>query len=86
MHKARSCMCFFKNPETGEPAGKLIDLSGLKGFRINDAEVSEIHANFIINRGSATADDILKVAEKVCETVYQKFGVTLAPEVKIIGE
>jgi UDP-N-acetylmuramate dehydrogenase len=81
-----SAGCFFKNPKTGDPAGKLIDLSGLKGFRIGDAEVSGIHANFIINRGRASARDILQVSEKVCETVYQKFGVLLTPEVKIIGE
>jgi UDP-N-acetylmuramate dehydrogenase len=81
-----SAGCFFKNPEIGDPAGKLIDLSGLKGFRIGDAEVSQQHANFIINRGSATSRDILQVAEKVQETVYQKFHVRLRPEVKIIGE
>jgi UDP-N-acetylmuramate dehydrogenase len=81
-----SAGCFFKNPEIGDPAGKLIELSGLKGLRIGDAEVSQKHANFIINRGSATSKDILQVAEKVQETVYQKFHVRLKPEVKIIGE
>jgi UDP-N-acetylmuramate dehydrogenase len=81
-----SAGCFFKNPDTGYPAGKLIDLSGLKGFRIGDAEVSDIHANFIVNRGRASAHDILKVSEKVREVVYQKFFVKLNPEVKIIGE
>jgi UDP-N-acetylmuramate dehydrogenase len=81
-----SAGCFFKNPETGDPAGKLIDLSGLKGFRVGDAEVSPKHANFIVNRGKASARDILEVADKVQKTVYQKFQVKLEPEVKIIGE
>ncbi|MCU0600285.1 MAG: UDP-N-acetylmuramate dehydrogenase [Desulfobacterales bacterium] len=81
-----SAGCFFKNPEIGEPAGKLIEMSGLKGFRIGGAEVSEKHANFIINRGRASAGDILELSEKVRGIVYQKFGVKLAPEVKITGE
>jgi UDP-N-acetylmuramate dehydrogenase len=81
-----SAGCFFKNPEIGEPAGKLIEMSGLKGFRIGDAEVSGKHANFIINRGRASAMDILELSEKVSGMVSQKFGVKLVPEVKIIGE
>jgi len=81
-----SAGCFFKNPETGDPAGKLIDLSGLKGFRIGDAEVSAKHANFIVNRGRASARDVLEVSDKIRQSVYQKFRVKLTPEVKIIGE
>jgi UDP-N-acetylmuramate dehydrogenase len=61
-------------------------MSGLKGFRIGDAEVSEKHANFIINRGRASAGDILRVAEKIQETVLQKFQVKLVPEVKVVGD
>ncbi len=85
-HGVASAGCFFQNPETGGPAGKLIDLCGLKGFRIGDAQVSDIHANFIVNRGRATAREILKVADHVAKTVYETFSVRLQPEVKIIGD
>lgn len=81
-----SAGCFFKNPASGAPAGRLIDMSGLKGFRIGDAEVSEKHANFIVNRGNAAADDIIRVFQTVQQIVYQKFQVCLEPEVKIMGE
>ena len=82
----QSAGCFFKNPATGDPAGKLIDLAGLKGRRIGGAAVSDKHANYIINTGGATAVDIMTLATLIRETVADKFGVRLEPEVKIVGE
>lgn len=75
----------FKRPE-GYFAAKLIDDAGLRGLRIGDAEVSEKHAGFIINRGSATASDILALMDEVRARVEERFGVTLEPEVRILGE
>lgn len=74
----------FKRPE-GHFAGKLIMDSGLAGKSVGGAQVSEKHCGFIINKGGATATDILKLIEIVSDTVYQKFGVKLEPEVKILG-
>jgi len=79
-----SAGCFFKNP-SGSSAGQLIDLAGFKGKYIGGAQVSEKHANFIINRGSASADDILALAKMIQEKVHHKFDVMLEPEVKIVG-
>ncbi len=77
---------FFKNPATGPSAGKLIEEAGLKGYRVNDAQVSEKHANFIINRSKATAEDILGLVNIVQDSVYKKSGILLEPEVVIVGE
>jgi UDP-N-acetylmuramate dehydrogenase len=63
----------------------LIDESGLKGFQIGGAQVSTLHANYIINTGNATASDVLKVIEHVRKTVAKKTGVELELEVKVIG-
>ena len=65
---------------------KLIDESGLKGYSIGGAQVSEKHAGFIINTGNATAKDIINLINYVKEKVYEKFGKTIEEEVKIIGE
>ena len=65
---------------------KLIDESGLKGYSIGGAQVSEKHAGFIINTGNATAKDIVNLINYVKEKVYEKFGKTIEEEVKIIGE
>jgi len=82
-----SAGCFFKNPAAGPgSAGELIDRAGLKGKYVGGAQISEKHANFIINRNSASAADILTLAEIVRETVSEKFGIILETEVKIIGE
>lgn len=81
----RSAGCFFKNPATGKSAGELIDLAGLKGKQIGDAQVSTMHANFIINKDRATAADILQLKELIQKTVLASFNVTLEPEVKIVG-
>ena len=75
----------FKRPE-GYFAGKLIEDAGLRGFRIGDAQVSEKHCGFVINRGNATAADVLELMKQVDEKVQQKFGVPLEPEVRILGE
>ena len=75
----------FKRPE-GYFAGKLIDDCGLRGFSVGDAQVSEKHCGFVINKGNATAKDVLELMEKVSEKVYEKFGVKLEPEVRVIGE
>ena len=80
-----SAGCFFKNPQNGS-AGELIEKAGLKGFRIGDAQVSRQHANFIINRKAALAEDVIKLANHIRETVKAKFKVELETEVKIIGQ
>lgn len=75
---------FFKRPP-GHFAGELIQNAGLRGLTIGGAQVSELHAGFIINTGGATATDILDLMEIVRSTVYEKHGVLLEPEVRIIG-
>ncbi len=77
---------FFKNPATGPSAGELIEEAGLKGCRVNDAQVSEKHANFIINRNKATAEDILGLVKIVQKSVFKNSGIFLEPEVVIVGE
>lgn len=80
-----SAGCFFKNPAAEKTAGQLIDLAGLKGRRVGDAQVSPVHANFIVNRGAATAEDILKLKDIIQETVQKQFNIRLETEVKIVG-
>lgn len=75
----------FKRPE-GMFAGKLIEDCGLKGYQAGGAAVSEKHAGFVINIGGATCEDVLSVMRHVRKTVYDKFGVMLEPEVKLLGE
>ena len=74
----------FKRPE-GYFAGKLIQDAGLKGVSVGGAEVSTLHSGFIINKGGATATDIINLIHLVQNTVYDKYGVKLEPEVRIIG-
>ena len=74
----------FKRPE-GYFAGKLIEDAGLKGLTVGGAQVSTLHSGFVINIGGATATDILQLIALVQNTVYDKFGVMLEPEVRIIG-
>lgn len=76
---------FFKRPE-GYFAGKLIQDSGLKGLSVGEAQVSPLHAGFIVNNGGATATDILQLMKLIQHTVYDKFGVRLEPEVRILGD
>lgn len=75
----------FKNPQPA-PAGKLIEESGLKGTRVGNAQVSEKHANFIVNLGGAAARDILELAALVRERVLKEKGVLLEMEIRVIGE
>ncbi len=80
-----SAGCAFKNPP-GQRAGQLIDAAGLKGVRIGDAQVSMVHANFIVNLGAATCDEVLALMEHVGTLVRKRFGITLEPEVRVAGE
>ena len=75
----------FKRPE-GYFAGKLIMDSGLRGYRVGGAQVSEKHCGFVINAGGATAEDVRTLMEHVIEVVREKYGVTLEPEVKFLGD
>ena len=75
----------FKRPE-GHFAGKLIMDAGLKGYQVGGAKVSEKHCGFVINCGDAKASDIRRLMQEVSEEVEKQFGVTLEPEVKMIGE
>lgn len=74
----------FKRPE-GYFAGKLIQDAGLRGFRIGDAQVSEKHCGFVINRGNASASEIAELIRAVQKKVYEDFGVWLETEVKFVG-
>jgi len=78
-----SCGSFFKNPAEFPSAGWLIEQSGCKGMRVGGAQISEKHANFIMNTGGATSSDILKLALQVKEKVQDKYKVELHPEVQI---
>jgi len=82
---SRSSGCIFKNTQKIS-AGKLIDDLGLKGVRVRGAKISEKHANFIVNTGSATAKDVLALIELVKEKVKEERNILLEPEVIIIGE
>ena len=75
----------FKRPE-GYFAGKLIMDSGLGGYRIGGAQVSEKHCGFVINAGGATAKDVVELMDHIIATVKEKFGVTLEPEVRFLGD
>ena len=76
---------FFKRPE-GYFAGKLIMDSGLAGYQVGGAQVSEKHCGFVINAGGATARDVRTLMDNVRDIVYKKYGVTLEPEVKFLGD
>ncbi len=80
---SRNAGSFFKNPE-GDSAGRLIDASGLKGTQYGDAMVSPVHANFIVNTGTATSRDVCKLMEIVMTKVKKDSGVQLIPEVHIL--
>ncbi len=80
-----SAGCIFKNPP-GDSAGRLIDVSGLKGERVGDAEVSPVHANFIVNHDHARAADVIALVRRVRARVEQAQGVRLEPEVLLYGK
>ena len=77
--------CVFKNPGP-DPAGRVIEAAGLKGARIGDAQVSDKHANFVVNLGHAKAADVIALIKKVGRTVEERTGLTLELELKIVGE
>jgi UDP-N-acetylmuramate dehydrogenase len=77
--------CVFKNP-LPETAGHLIESAGLKGASAGDAQVSEKHANFIINRGQAQASDVLALIQRIKRTVRRRTGIGLELELKVVGE
>jgi UDP-N-acetylenolpyruvoylglucosamine reductase len=82
---AKSAGCIFKNPTT-IPAGKLVDELGLKNTSVGKARVSEIHGNFIVNDGGATANEVLELIAKIQETARKQRGIELETEVQIVGE
>ncbi|GFE57537.1 UDP-N-acetylmuramate dehydrogenase [Geobacter sp. AOG1] len=76
---------FFKNPP-GEQAWRLIEQAGLRGYRVGGAQVSEVHTNFLVNTGGATAADFLELARIIKVRVKEQCGVELAEEVRIVGQ
>lgn len=79
-----SCGSVFRNPE-GASAGELIERVGLKGKRVGGAQISTVHANFIVNKGKATARDVRALIELAQSKVFEEYGIELSPEVKFIG-
>jgi UDP-N-acetylmuramate dehydrogenase len=75
----------FKNPP-GDHAGRLIDAAGLKGLRVGQAQISELHGNFFLNHGDATAEEVLALIRQARETVKEKFDVQLELEIELVGE
>ncbi len=75
----------FRNP-LPDHAGRLIEAAGLKGYRIGDAQVSEKHANFIVNRGRASAQDVLMLIDYIQKEIAERYKVQLVPEVEVVGE
>lgn len=81
----RNAGSVFKNPP-GCPAGRMIEEAGLKGVRVGDAEISEKHGNFIVNRGSAKAEDVIALIDTIQRRILDERGILLETELKIIGE
>jgi UDP-N-acetylmuramate dehydrogenase len=81
--KEKSAGCVFRNPP-GQSAGALIDRCGLKGVSVGGAKISEIHANFIVNTGSASSQDVIQLIQLVQERVLRQTGVHLEPEIRIL--
>jgi UDP-N-acetylenolpyruvoylglucosamine reductase len=82
---AKSAGCIFKNPDSC-PAGRLVDELGLKNSKVGKARVSEVHGNFIVNDGGATAEEMLELIDKIKATAREKRGIELETEVQIVGE
>lgn len=80
-----SAGCVFKNPPN-DSAGRVVEAAGLKGAHVGDAQVSDKHANFIVNQGNATAKDVLALVRKVRAQVARKTGVKLELELKLVGQ
>ncbi|MES2272842.1 MAG: UDP-N-acetylmuramate dehydrogenase [Chlamydiota bacterium] len=82
-YKEKSAGCVFRNPLPSFSAGALIDRCGLKGFTLGGAKVSELHANFIVNSGSACAQDVVRLIRIIQERVFAQTGIHLEPEIRI---
>ena len=82
--RTKNCGSVFKNPP-GDSAGRLVEAAGLKGARVGAAQFSELHANFIINHGGATAAEVRALIERAIAAVRERFGVELEPEVEMVG-
>lgn len=82
--RTKNCGSVFRNP-SGDSAGRLVEAAGLKGAREGGAEVSTQHANFIVNRGGATAADVDRLIRRVQADVADRFGIRLEPEVELVG-
>ena len=80
-----SAGCIFKNPAS-IPAGRLIEELGLKGARVGGAVVSQVHGNFIVNEGGASAADVLALIERIRQRAREARGIELEVEVEILGE
>ena len=79
-----SAGCAFKNPSL-DSAGRLLDVSGCKGLSVGGATISNVHANFIVNTGSATGADVFKLMQSCRDIVFRKTGIKLEPEIKLLG-
>jgi UDP-N-acetylmuramate dehydrogenase len=84
-HWERSAGCVFKNPE-GCSAGKWLDEMGAKGMRVGGAEVSDVHANFVINKQDARAEDVVELMGQMRDGFLRRYGILLKPEVEFVGE
>jgi UDP-N-acetylmuramate dehydrogenase len=82
--KTKNCGSVFKNPP-GDSAGRLVQAAGLKGAREGNAVVSDLHGNFIVNEGGATAADVRRLIDRVMAEVKKRFGAQLEPEVEMVG-
>jgi len=82
--KTKNCGSVFKNPP-GDSAGRLVQAAGLKGLRQGAAVISELHGNFIVNEGGATAADVAKLIERARAEVKRRFNAELEPEVELVG-
>lgn len=83
--KSPTCGSVFRNP-LPQHAGRLIEEAGLKGYSIGDAQISEMHANFIVNKGEATAKNVMDLIDHVKKTIFNKFGVKMDTEVEMVGK
>ncbi len=82
--KTKNCGSVFKNP-TGDSAGRLVQAAGLKGMREGAAVISELHGNFIVNEGGATAADVARLIERARTEVKRRFNIEIEPEVEMVG-
>ena len=82
--KTKNCGSVFKNP-VGDSAGRLVQAAGLKGLREGEAVISELHGNFIVNEGKATAADVARLIERARIEVKRRFNIDLEPEVEMVG-